>query len=172
MTSRARDSLRSFRADPGTTPGAWDWAAVRAFCLAVALRYTDTPEEAEDAAQEAAERAWRYRASCRAPDPRAWIAAIARREALRISTAGRARVEIHLDDVPDPGRECDRLATADDRAAVRAALAALRPAERRLLWLRYGRDLTQPAIANALGVPEGTVKIRLHRARARLRSAM
>jgi RNA polymerase sigma-70 factor (ECF subfamily) len=35
--------------------------------------------------------------------------------------------------------------------------------------LRYGEDLTQSAIARRLGIPEGTVKVRLHRARDKLR---
>jgi RNA polymerase sigma-70 factor (ECF subfamily) len=41
--------------------------------------------------------------------------------------------------------------------------------ERRLIDLRYKDDLAQPAIARVLGVPEGTVKVRLHRLRQRLR---
>jgi RNA polymerase sigma-70 factor (ECF subfamily) len=35
--------------------------------------------------------------------------------------------------------------------------------------MRYAEDLTQGAIARRLGIPEGTVKVRLHRARAKLR---
>ena len=35
--------------------------------------------------------------------------------------------------------------------------------------MRYTEDLTQAAIAEKLGIPEGTVKVRLHRARARLK---
>ena len=40
-----------------------------------------------------------------------------------------------------------------------------------LLRLRYNEDLTQAAIARRLGIPEGTVKVRLHRVRAKLRRA-
>ena len=35
--------------------------------------------------------------------------------------------------------------------------------------MRYQEDLTQGAIALRLGIPEGTVKVRLHRVRAKLR---
>jgi RNA polymerase sigma-70 factor (ECF subfamily) len=38
--------------------------------------------------------------------------------------------------------------------------------------LRYESDLAHPAIAAALGMPEGTVKVRLHRIRKRLASLM
>jgi RNA polymerase sigma-70 factor (ECF subfamily) len=37
--------------------------------------------------------------------------------------------------------------------------------------LRYGEDMTQAAIAQLLDIPEGTVKVRLHRARDKLRRA-
>jgi RNA polymerase sigma-70 factor (ECF subfamily) len=37
-----------------------------------------------------------------------------------------------------------------------------------LLALRYEGDLTQEHVARIMGLPEGTVKVRLHRLRARL----
>lgn len=45
----------------------------------------------------------------------------------------------------------------------------LSPEDRRLLQLRYVADLTQSAVAEQLGMPEGTTKVRLHRLRKRLR---
>jgi DNA-directed RNA polymerase specialized sigma24 family protein len=38
-----------------------------------------------------------------------------------------------------------------------------------LALLRYEADLEHPRIAGLLGMPEGTVKVRLHRIRQRLR---
>jgi RNA polymerase sigma factor (sigma-70 family) len=38
-----------------------------------------------------------------------------------------------------------------------------------MLRLRYADDLTHVEVARRLGVPVGTVKVRLHRARRRLR---
>ncbi|MEA2421671.1 MAG: Sigma-70, region 4, partial [Thermoleophilaceae bacterium] len=46
--------------------------------------------------------------------------------------------------------------------------ATLTDEERELVNLRYESDLAHPAIAAYLGVPEGTVKVRLHRIRKRL----
>ncbi|MDX2166936.1 MAG: RNA polymerase sigma factor [Deltaproteobacteria bacterium] len=43
-------------------------------------------------------------------------------------------------------------------------IAALSPAHREVLLLRYADDLSLPQIAAALGVPLGTVKSRLHHA--------
>jgi RNA polymerase sigma-70 factor (ECF subfamily) len=44
--------------------------------------------------------------------------------------------------------------------------------DRAVVTLRYFGDLTQPEVAAALGVPEGTVKVRLHRLRHRLAAAL
>ncbi|MCA9539439.1 MAG: sigma-70 family RNA polymerase sigma factor [Myxococcales bacterium] len=54
---------------------------------------------------------------------------------------------------------------------VQRALAAVDPAFRELLILRDIEDLTYGEIMEITGLPEGTVKSRLHRARAALRQA-
>lgn len=53
-----------------------------------------------------------------------------------------------------------------------AALAELSPEQRELLALRAVRDLNYAQIAELLGVPEGTVKSRLARAREALRKKL
>jgi RNA polymerase sigma-70 factor, ECF subfamily len=58
-----------------------------------------------------------------------------------------------------------------ERADLHAALKCLDERDRKLLMLRYGEDMTQAAIAQLLEIPEGTVKVRLHRARDKLRRA-
>lgn len=63
------------------------------------------------------------------------------------------------------------LATVE-RADLHAALNRLDKRERQLVRLRYDEDMTQAAIARRLGIPEGTVKVRLHRVRAKLRRAI
>ena len=69
------------------------------------------------------------------------------------------------------GAEDDRVLDAVERAHLHASLPSHSQGDRELLTLRYGDDLTQAAIALKLGIPEGTVKVRLHRARAKLRRA-
>ena len=49
------------------------------------------------------------------------------------------------------------------------ALDQLDPDHQVVVTLRFGADLTIPAIAATLGIPEGTVKSRLHHALGRLR---
>lgn len=121
-------------------------------------------------AQEALMRAWRMRRSCRAADPSAWLRQIARNESLR----ARARDPRHadLDDVAEPAARDGAVEGLPERLDVAAALRELSPLDRRLVALRYGADMTQPEIAELLGIPEGTVKVRLHRARRALAEAM
>jgi RNA polymerase sigma-70 factor (ECF subfamily) len=65
-----------------------------------------------------------------------------------------------------------RLDVVDLQLDVRQAVRRLTPQDRKLLALRYVDDLTQPAVALALGIPEGTAKVRLHRARGRLQRVL
>jgi RNA polymerase sigma-70 factor (ECF subfamily) len=58
------------------------------------------------------------------------------------------------------------------RLDVQRAMAKLSDADRQLLDLRYQEDLTQEAVAERLRIPEGTVKVRLHRLRHRLRETL
>lgn len=71
--------------------------------------------------------------------------------------------------MPEPAYSDESL-EAIERTSFAARLALLSDDERRILLLRYDADLTQPAIAAVLGIPEGTVKVRLHRARGKLRT--
>lgn len=134
----------------------------------MAYRYASNPSEAEDIAQDALLRAWRRRSTLRDSGRRnQWLAAIVRNEAFR----QHARVR------PDPtsslefseGAEDERVLAAVELADLHAALDLLSERDRRLLEMKYEEDLTQGMIARRLGIPEGTVKVRLHRARNRLR---
>jgi RNA polymerase sigma-70 factor, ECF subfamily len=134
----------------------------------LAYRYASNPSEAEDIAQDALLRAWRRRSTLRDPQRRnQWLATIVRNEAFR----QHARVR------PDPiatielyeGAEDEQVLAAVELADIQAALARLTERDRQLLEMRYEEDLTQAAIAVRLGIPEGTVKVRLHRARKKLR---
>jgi RNA polymerase sigma-70 factor, ECF subfamily len=132
--------------------------------------------EAEDAVHDAAVSAWRSFDSLRELDSfEAWFRRIlvnGCRDRLR----ERARHR-----VVDVGRE---LTTADHplvrdaseataaRDALDRALAGLDADHQVVVALRFHADLTVPSIAEALGIPEGTVKSRLHHALGRLRAAM
>ena len=128
--------------------------------------------EAEDAVQNAMLRAWRNSASCRTPEaPLPWLLQITRNEALRLIRQNAAK-GVSEEVAEEPAEDDPKVADAPERVDLDRALAGLSHDDRRLLELRYREDLTQPAVAAALGIPEGTVKVRLHRQRSHLRLAL
>ena len=75
-----------------------------------------------------------------------------------------------LEGAPCPSPRPDEvLSGLQTQRIVREAIAALEPDYREALVLRDVEDLPYEEIAQITGVPEGTVKSRLHRARAQLR---
>jgi RNA polymerase sigma-70 factor, ECF subfamily len=67
-------------------------------------------------------------------------------------------------------RVVDRVDAQVRAAQLRVAIAALALADRDVLLLSSWAGLTNQEIADALGVPAGTVRSRLHRVRRQLRS--
>jgi RNA polymerase sigma-70 factor (ECF subfamily) len=148
----------------------WDWAGLRTRCVREAGRVLPRVD-AEEAAQEALVRAWLRRGACRHPDaPLPWVLEITRNEARRL--LGREARREHLELLEAPPHEDDELAGTAVRLTIEDAIRTLADSDRRMLHLRYAEDLTQVEVARRLGVPEGTVKVRLHRARRRLRRVL
>jgi RNA polymerase sigma-70 factor, ECF subfamily len=121
--------------------------------------------------QEAMARAWGRRHRCQTPErPLPWVLQITRNEAYRLMERGRLRdAHCGLDTVA----ELPASAAADgdhvhERIDVRRAVGMLPAEDRVLVGLRYEEDLAQPRIAKVLRMPEGTIKVRLHRIRKRL----
>ena len=126
------------------------------------------PDAAEDAAQEALVRAWRHRGDCQTPEaPDAWVRSISRREALRL--VGRPR---HLTLVAPPEEEDASSPPAPTAVDVRRAVGLLGELDQRLVLRFYWAGQADHEIARDLGMPLGTVKVRLHRARIRLHEAL
>lgn len=141
--------------------------------MRLAYRYTSDPGEAEDIAQDALLRAWRRRSTLRdATRRKEWLGTIVRNEAFRQHSRTRMRPDPVAEFETTEGAEDEQILSTVERADLHAAIASLSERDRQLLILRYGEDLTQQAIARRLGLPDGTVKVRLHRLRHRLRKAM
>jgi RNA polymerase sigma-70 factor (ECF subfamily) len=134
----------------------------------MAYRYASNPSEAEDIAQDALLRAWRRRSTLRDSERRnQWLATIVRNEAFR--QHARVRPDLTAAIEFREGAEDEQVLATVELADLHAALARLSEPDRRLLEMKYEEDLTQATIARRLGIPEGTVKVRLHRARNKLR---
>jgi RNA polymerase sigma factor (sigma-70 family) len=104
-----------------------------------------------------------------------WLFGIATNVLRNTSRAAR-RHRAAVARLPAPGAEPDHADAVVDRiadearlAAARRALAALRPQEREVFLLCVWSQLDYAQAAEALGVPVGTVRSRLARARAKLR---
>ena len=121
-------------------------------CAAIAL------DQGEDAMQETLIVVLRNLPALRQPAAwRAWVRRIAVREALRMTRDDRVVV------MPDPP-EVTVGADLDTAIDVRETLRKLPAQQRAVLVLRNLEDLSEQETAEVLGVPEGTVKSRLHRA--------
>jgi RNA polymerase sigma-70 factor (ECF subfamily) len=154
----------------------WDWTALSRSCLLETRKLLSSEHDAQEAAQEALLRAWRRRHSQREPGAVTWwVTRIARNEALRQLARRNRRQAVYTEGSTE---DLAAAAVGQDtpiRAEIldlREAISELAPRDAFLLWLRYDQDLTQPRVARLAGMPEGTVKIRLHRIRGRLRERL
>lgn len=141
------------------------------------MRLGAPASEADELAQEAFVSVWR---KARLFDPgrasaATWIFRIARNlriDALRRDrTAG--RFEPDLSDAPEPAETPEAAALGrqrDERIGV--ALASLPAEQLEVLRLSFFQDRPHGEIAEALGLPLGTVKSRIRLALARLRAAL
>jgi RNA polymerase sigma-70 factor (ECF subfamily) len=121
--------------------------------------------DAEDAVQEAFVSALRKRREfARVSNKEAWLRTVAMNW-LRSSWRHASVVRRYQARVPGPQTAVE---VGPEHVAVVAALGEVEPEQRQVAVLHYLADLGTADIAAELGIPEGTVKSRLFRARARL----
>ena len=153
---------------PPRSEPTWDWAELRRSCAHDLRGLLGDSHAAEDAVQEALVRAWRHRHKCRRTDaPLTWVRRIARNEAFRLaSRACNGRESAQPEQERAAGGSLEDQVVS--RLAVEHLLRRLSGPDRELVRLRYEEDLAHNAIAEQLGIPEATVRVRLHRVRKRL----
>jgi RNA polymerase sigma-70 factor (ECF subfamily) len=135
--------------------------------LAAARRVTGDSALAEDAAQEAFVKAFRALERYR-PEASfcAWVRTIAIRCA--IDLVRRRRPELPLPDAqPAAGNEEERY---EDLDLLRAALAALAPLDREIMIAREVDGVPDRTIAERFDMSITAVRVRMHRARKRIRA--
>jgi RNA polymerase sigma-70 factor (ECF subfamily) len=127
---------------------------------------------AQDIVQETLLRAWRTPAVLAGTgSPRGWLFTVAKRLVIDNWRAAQARPRIVTDDVPErPGT--DSIDQALDRHVVVAALRTLSDEHRAVLVECYFRGASIGEAAEALRIPVGTVKSRLHYGLRALRLAL
>lgn len=170
------------RAQRGDTDAFADLLALHErFVYNLALRVIGNPSEAEDVAQEAFVRAWQALPGFRGGSAlRTWLYRIVVN--LCINRFPRLRRELgeltetDIDSLPETTRlEHDpalRSELHERRAWLRREIERLPDSQRLLLTLRYQDELSYEEIASLVGLPLGTVKTGLFRAKERLRQAL
>ena len=150
---------------------------------ACALQLLRCDHAADDIVQEVFERIWRYAPSFKADGPwhpEAWIFRIARNQAMT-ELARRQRFDEYHPDDADADHAYQGLAhpaytdtlaeqiRPDDLARAQDALPAH---YRQVMHLRFNHDLSNPEIAEHLGIPVGTAKTWLRRGLLSMRSEL
>ncbi len=128
---------------------------------------------AEDAVQEGLLRAWRDMRSLRDPGKLdAWLRRLVVNACYDESRRQR-RHESNIRLLPDHDHPtCDTSGALADRDALERGLRDLSTDHRAVIVHHYYLGLSLPEIADALGIPVGTAKSRLHQARQGLRSSI
>jgi RNA polymerase sigma-70 factor (ECF subfamily) len=105
-----------------------------------------------------------------------WMSRILIRRTRKVEQKRSRRHAVSLDEASDVLRQDSKLLTAwsgeDCRLDLAAALPKLAPEYREVIVLRELQGMSYAEIAAALGVPQGTVESRIHRARSALRERL
>jgi RNA polymerase sigma-70 factor (ECF subfamily) len=142
--------------------------------LAYAARRVATPEDAADVVADTFLIAWRKVDRLPAgSDARLWLFGVAR----NVIRRGVTRKGIERSAVEHLAVELrDAIAAApvagDGSPVLRDALARLPEPQREVILLAAGEDLSPREISVVTGVPVNLVRVRLHRARRRLKDAL
>ncbi len=132
--------------------------------------------DAEDVAQDAMLRAYRFFDQFRGSDARAWLLQIVRNSCYTWLEKNRPLElmtefdeELHVRPSANPE---SLAAQADERERLMRALESLPPRSREVLVLRELEDCSYKEIAEITGIPMGTVMSTLSRARERLQRTL
>ncbi len=153
--------------------------------FSVALRVVGDRHVAEDVMQDVYLQLWRRpeQFDANRGSFRTWLLSIARNRSIderravarRLRHAAPASHTGEEEAIEDTDRRGDPAAAsvfADERAAVKAALAAIPDEQRVAIELGYFGGLTQQEIAVRLGQPLGTVKTRIRLGMQKMRAAL
>jgi RNA polymerase sigma factor (sigma-70 family) len=132
----------------------------------------DNRDDADDLVQDTLERAWAKSGLWRGvADMRAWLFSVMH----NLHVDGVRRPKLHTVSMDDDTPEVPVAPTQGDRLAVldlQAALDQLPIEQKEIVLLVALEDMAYADVAQALGIPIGTVMSRLSRGRERLRALM
>ncbi|MGD9696154.1 MAG: sigma-70 family RNA polymerase sigma factor [Thermoleophilia bacterium] len=162
------DDAELFRLIAGGSETAFDalWRRYGEAVLGLCRAILRDPQAAEDAAQEAFARVWRFAATVdpRRGEPAGWLMTVARNSALNVARVTLPEPVPEPFERPVPSREQEMI----DALWLRGALTRLPDREREVIRLAYFAGLSHTQIAARVDEPLGTVKSRIRRGLARL----
>jgi RNA polymerase sigma-70 factor (ECF subfamily) len=141
------------------------------FMFRVAYSLLRNVQDAEDAVQEAFLKLYRGEAWRRMEDERAFLGRTVWRVALDRAPRGKDRMaDVTEIEIADGGESPeDWAAGGDERALLRQMIAGLPEELRQALLLSSVEEMKSCEVAAVMGIPEGTVRTRVMRAKAELR---
>jgi RNA polymerase sigma-70 factor, ECF subfamily len=142
--------------------------------LAARLRNALPSDDVEDVLQETFLAVWKNAGTYQPRGaPTAWLWVIARNQAALLRRRRGQPTAPLPEDIAQTGDPAEAVLTrADLESAAAAALGPPGAPERDVWRLMYVEDRPVAEVAELMGVPEGTVKSRAHRARRLLRAAL
>lgn len=136
----------------------------------VAYALLRNPHDAEDAVQEAFLKLYRGEAWRHMEDEKAFLARTVWRVAFDRLPAKKLCLDATEIDLPSAGSSPEaNAASADERLLLRQLIDALPPEFRQALLLSAIEEMTSREAAVVIGIPEGTVRTRVMRAKAELK---
>jgi RNA polymerase sigma factor (sigma-70 family) len=150
------------------------------YVFTLALRFTKNREDAEEVSQDIFIKAYRALADFRGASKfSTWLYTIVNTTC--ITFLRKKRLEVHsLDnekvfevaDNQDSGMRANQVEQKSRTAMVNQAISMLSPDDAEVITLFYKGEQTLEEIARILGIEANTAKVRLHRARTRLKEKM
>ena len=150
------------------------------FVFTLALRYTPVREDAEEIAQDVFVKAYKALKDFRGESKfSTWLYSIVnstaitflRKKKLDVSSLDNEHV-FEQADSKDSGTSANQVEVKSKVEMVTKAIQLLSPDDARLITLFYKAEQSLEEIANILGMETNTVKVKLHRARTRLKEKM
>lgn len=152
----------------------------RHFVFTLCLRYAPAREDAEEIAQDVFIKAYRCLADFRG-DARfsTWLYTIVRTSCLSFLRKKRPDIKSLDDehvfaaaDVPDSGGRVNPVELKSRAAMVNQAIRLLSPDDAQVITLFYKGEQSLEEIGHIMGIEPNTIKVKLHRARQRLKEKM
>ena len=142
--------------------------------FALAYRILRDVDRTEDALQDALVIAWRDLRGLRDPDRfDAWMNRVVTNVCIAQATRERRRTaNLRVLPVDDGPAAPDELLTIADRDLLERGFRRLPPDQRAILVLHHYLGFAPSEIAEALGIPPGTARSRLHNAHRAMRAAL